>query len=119
MPTDVAPVAAANKELRFNEDPLADEPVVEESREFSAETELMTGVLLAHDGAKAGQSPDLCPAQLCSYCNSFKTACCDWFACCSAAIPVDCRMLYCVMFATVLPTSAFMMLLDALVRFWT
>ena len=41
------------------------------------------------------------------YWISFNTACCAWLACCKAAMPVDCRTLYWVIFATVVPMSAF------------
>ncbi len=54
-----------------------------------------------------------------SYCRSFKMACCAWLDCDRAAMPVCSRTLYCVIFATVVPMSAFCRLFCALVRFVT
>lgn len=54
-----------------------------------------------------------------NYCSSFRTACCAWLDCDSAAMPVCCRTLYCVIVATVLPMSAFWMSFEALVRLVT
>src|SRR5215469_15032046 len=52
------------------------------------------------------------------YCNSFSTDCCIWLDCCSAAIPVCCKMLYFERLATCWPISAALMPSSALDRFW-
>ena len=88
-----------------------------------------TGILLSRSGSNflplvsaVGNTPSAgtiaarhqpCEFHVHIYWSSFSTACCAWLACCNAAIPVDCSTLYWVIFATVLPMSAFMMPLSA------
>ena len=63
-----------------------------ESRELSDDTELMNRVLetrlcVERRRQERGRFRERSAAT--HDCRSFSTACCAWFACCNAAIPVD------------------------------